>query len=158
MEPWQRIDRATDREARALLQQCCGSTAWVEAMVGRRPFGSAAALAEAADAAWWSLTPDHWKDAFSHHPKIGDRTSTGAPAREQSLVAQAPPDVLAALAAANEAYAARFGYIFIVCATGKTAEEMLALLQQRIGNAPDREIRIAAAEQDKITALRLQRL
>lgn len=155
MEPWQRVDGASEQDARALLHQCCGARAWVNAMIARRPFGSTAALLDAAGESWWSLSPDDWRAAFASHPKIGDRSSTGLPAKEQAGVRAASSDVLSALADGNRAYHEKFGYIFIVCATGKTAEEMLAILQQRLGNDPDQEIRIAAAEQEKINASRL---
>jgi 2-oxo-4-hydroxy-4-carboxy-5-ureidoimidazoline decarboxylase len=163
MDTWQRIDAAPAPEARSILFAACGCTRWVDGMLARRPFGSSAALLAAAREEWTALDPDDWREAFSHHPQIGDVESLRArfPAthhlseREQSGVAGAPDEVLAALADANRRYLDRFGYIFIVCASGKTAEEMLTLLRGRIGNAPDVEIGIAAAEQAKITALRL---
>jgi 2-oxo-4-hydroxy-4-carboxy-5-ureidoimidazoline decarboxylase len=112
---------------------------------------------------WFGLTERDWLEAFSHHPKIGDRASLAArfpathdlSAKEQSGVGSAQDDVITALAEGNEAYLERFGFIFIVCATGKSAEEMLALLRQRLGNERAAELRIAAEEQAKITALRL---
>ena len=166
MEPWERIDRASADEARRLLDSCCGSSAWVERMARRRPFGSAERLATAARAAWADLTHTDWLEAFSHHPKIGDRGSlarrfagTGhLSAQEQRGVDDASAEVLEDLAAANRTYEEKFGYIFIVCAAGKTASEMLALLRARLPNDAPAEIRIAAAEQAKITELRLQRL
>ena len=132
-------------------------------MVGRRPFGGADALTRAARDVWFALDPADWREAFSHHPRIGDRAALARrwaatralSQQEQSGVASATDAVLHALAAANEAYLRRFGYIFIVCATGKSAEEMLALLHSRIDNDPAREIVIAAGEQAKITELRL---
>jgi len=135
-------------------------------MMTRRPFGSTDALLASARDVWDALTPDDWREAFSHHPKIGDRASLEArfPAthhlseREQAGVTNAAPDVLDALADANRAYEARFGYIFIVCVTGKTASEMLAMVRERLGNDHGTEIRIAANEQARITALRLDAL
>ena len=132
-------------------------------MLARRPFGGRDDLLKAAREEWLALSPDDWLEAFSHHPKIGDRASLAArfPAthhwssNEQSGVGGASDAVLDALARANEDYARRFGFIFIVCATGKTAEEMLALLRARIGNDVETEIRIAAEEQAEITAIRL---
>ena len=135
-------------------------------MITRRPFrGQSALLAVAADE-WNGLTPSDWLEAFSHHPKIGDRESLRSryPAthdlseREQAGVTEAPDAMLDALAEGNLQYEARFGYIFIVCATGKTAEEMLTLLYQRLPNDQDTELRIAAMEQQKITAIRLNGL
>ncbi len=132
-------------------------------MLARRPFGSRDALLTAAREEWWALAPDDWLEAFSHHPRIGDRAALAArfPAthhlssREQAAVGDATEDVLTALADANQAYVDRFGFIFIVCATGKTANEMLELLRERLPNDRATELRIAAEEQAKITALRL---
>lgn len=133
-------------------------------MLGRRPFaGQDAALAAARDE-WFRLSPDDWRDAFSHHPKIGDGESLRArfplthqlSAREQASVADAGDAVLDSLADGNERYQQKFGYIFIVCATGKRADEMLALLEARLPNDPETEIRIAAEEQARITAMRLR--
>ncbi|RZK26134.1 MAG: OHCU decarboxylase, partial [Hymenobacter sp.] len=112
------------------------------------------------------LSEADWREAFTHHPKIGDvsalrekfaSTATWA-AGEQGAVRQASQSTLEALAAGNEAYAQRFGYIFIVCATGKSAAEMLALLQARLPHEPAQEIKIAMSEQAKITRLRLEKL
>lgn len=166
MESWRRLDRAAPDEARALLFRCCGSTRWVEAMLARRPFGRLSALLDSAAAVWDGLAESDWREAFSHHPAIGDTAPddvrfTGTRAlstREQAGVADAPAEVVHALAEGNRAYAARFGHIFIVCATGRTAESMLSMLQDRLTNDPATEIRIAAAEQAKITALRLRGL
>ena len=166
MEPSERLDSASPEEARQLLTTCCGSSAWVERMLRRRPFGSAGALLTAAREAWGDLTCTDWLEAFSHHPKIGDRTSVAQrfaatahlSAREQSGAADASAQVLDDLAAANRTYEEKFGYIFIVCATGKSAGEMLALLRARLLDDPATEIRVAAEEQRQITELRLQRL
>jgi 2-oxo-4-hydroxy-4-carboxy-5-ureidoimidazoline decarboxylase len=142
-----------------------GSTRWVERMLARRPFGSEAAMLSAAREEWFSLGEADWLEAFSHHPKIGDRDSLAArfpdthdpSATEQSGVASASARVIDELAEANEAYLARFGFIFIVCATGKSAGEMLALLRARLPNDRATELQNAAEEQAKITALRLGR-
>lgn len=165
MALWRRIDQAPAADARVLLSECCGATRWVDAMLRRRPFGSHQAIVTVARDVWWSLDSDDWREAFSHHPKIGDKAtlqskfaSTRALSEsEQSRVESASDDVINALAAGNRDYEERFGYIFIVCATGKSAEEMLALLRARLVNDPATEIRIAADEQAKITALRLSR-
>jgi 2-oxo-4-hydroxy-4-carboxy-5-ureidoimidazoline decarboxylase len=165
MALWRRIDEATAAEARPLLSECCGSTRWVEAMARRRPFGSLQAILTAARDVWWALEPSDWREAFSHHPKIGDRDalrSRFAATRalsesEQAGVSSATEAVFDALARGNRDYEERFGYIFIVCATGRSADEMLNLLQARVSNDPAAEIRIAAEEQAKITALRLAR-
>ena len=166
MDPWTRLDRASPSEARALLATCCGTTRWVEAMLERRPFGSRDELLVAARDEWFALTPDDWREAFSHHPKIGDReslrprfgTTAHLSEREQSGVAGVSDDVVAALADGNRAYEEKFGYIFIVCARGKSAAEMLALLLARLRHDAEAEIRVAAEEQEKITQLRLERL
>src|SRR3954462_4440368 len=139
MEPWQRIDAASEAEARTLLTTCCGSSRWVDAMIARRPFGSQPALLDAARDAWLEAGERDWREAFAHPPRIGDRadlerrfpSTAQLSSREQQGWSHAASDVPSALADANRRYEERFGYIFIVCATGKTAEEMLALLQSR---------------------------
>jgi 2-oxo-4-hydroxy-4-carboxy-5-ureidoimidazoline decarboxylase len=166
MEPWQRLDRATPDEARDLLRGCCGASAWVEGMVARRPFGSRETLLAAARDEWFSLEQSDWLEAFGHHPKIGDREAlrqrfartAHLSEHEQSGVDGASDDILAALAEGNRDYERRFGYIFIVCASGKSAGEMLELLHGRLPNPPGVEIRLAAEEQAKITELRLKKL
>ena len=168
------LDAATDADARALLTRACGASRWVDRMMARRPFGGDARLLRAARIEWFGLTEADWLEAFSHHLQIGDRalapptltSEGGAPAarvpatddlsaKEQAGVAGANAQVIDELAAANQAYLDRFGFIFIVCATGKSAEEMLQLLRDRLRNDRATEIRIAAEEQAKITALRL---
>ncbi len=162
MERWRRIDAAADADARALLQICCGATRWIDRMMARRPFGSQAAALAAARDEWFALSEEDWREAFGHHPRIGDRdalrrrfAARDPAGLEQSGVDAASEAVLTALAEANRAYEERFGYIFIVCATGRTAEEMLALLRTRLGNNPQTEIRVAAGEHAKICELRL---
>ena len=158
------IDSASPEVARAVLQRACGSSRWVDRMMSRRPFGRDAKLLSVARIEWFGLTEIDWLEAFSHHPKIGDRDALAArfpethdlSSTEQSGVSSAREDVLQALADGNTAYIDRFGFIFIVCATGKTAEEMLSLLRDRLSNDRASELRIAAEEQAKITALRLQ--
>jgi 2-oxo-4-hydroxy-4-carboxy-5-ureidoimidazoline decarboxylase len=148
---------------RALLL-CCGSTRWAGRMAASRPFTSAAALAEAADRAFETLERTDWLEAFAVHPKIGASGAgrsggvEGWSADEQALVAQSADATRQRLADANRDYEARFGYIFIVCATGRSADEMLGLLEGRLGNDRESELRIAAGEQRKITALRLTKL
>jgi len=157
------INGASAEAAREILWRACGSTRWVDRMMQRRPFGNGSRLLSSARIEWFGLTESDWLEAFSHHPKIGDRASLEArfpathdlSAKEQSGVAEARNEVLDALAAGNDAYLKRFGFIFIVCATGKTAEEMLKLLRDRLSNDRATELRIAAEEQAKITALRL---
>jgi len=167
LPPHRQLSALSPDEARVALMRCCGARAWVEAMLAMRPFGSEQALLRAAQETWSKLGKDDYLEAFSHHPQIGaDRaelarrfaSTAQLSAAEQSGVAHADAATLDALAEANRAYLARFGYIFIVCATGKSAEQMLSLLRERLPNAPEAELRIAAAEQAKITTLRLQKL
>ncbi len=145
-------------EAAAALRGCCGSAEWVRRMVARRPFGSEAAALDAADRIWRSLFPVDWLEAFRAHPRIGDRKAGGQAAAEQAGVRAAPEAVLTALLEANRAYEERFGHIFIVCAEGLSAEQMLDLCRRRLDN--ERETELAASEQEerKITRLRMERL
>lgn len=163
MAHWPDLDQAPPEVAQEMLKRACGSSEWIDRMMLRRPFGSREALLAAAREEWFGLTEDDWLEAFWHHPKIGDRASLEArfpsthdlSAKEQAGVASARADVLDALEQANQIYFDRFGFIFIVCATGKSAEEMLHLLRDRLNNDRATELRIAAEEQAKITALRL---
>jgi 2-oxo-4-hydroxy-4-carboxy-5-ureidoimidazoline decarboxylase len=158
MEPWRRLDLASPHEARSLLAGCCGSARWVDAMLALRPFGSMTALVESAESIWRGLSEADWLEAFSHHPKIGDRNAQGIAKQEQAGAASAAPSIVRELTDANCEYEARFGYIFIICATGKSAESMLVALRDRLRNDAQTEIRIAAEEQLKITRLRLNGL
>lgn len=160
------LDTLPAAHASQLLAACCGSPRWVASMVARRPYGSLDAVLAAADDIWWSLDPTDWREAFAHHPRIGEQ-ATGAPqderardwsAAEQANIATAHDTIRDALAEANEEYERKFGYIYIVYATGKSAEDMLSLARERLDNAPDVELRVAAEEQRKITRLRLERL
>lgn len=148
------------------LIRCCGSSGWVEQMMEIFPAESESALFTKAEEIWFSLNREDWLEAFSHHPRIGDLESLKKKfastaewaAGEQASVASASAETLQALAEANRLYEKKFGYIFIICATGKSADEMLNALQQRLTNAPEEEWLIAAAEQNKITKLRLEKL
>lgn len=146
-----------DAVARELLR-CCGSTRWAREMAAARPFADMASLSAAADRIWTSLDQADWLEAFGAHPKIGAQADEAWSAAEQSGVASSSSDLLARLEEANREYEARFGFIFIVCATGKSAGEMLGLLQRRLDNDAHIELRIAADEQRKITRLRLAKL
>lgn len=156
---------ASDRAAQ-LLGDCCGATRWVSAMVARRPFGSMERVLTASDEIWRSLGPDDWREAFSHHPRIGGRGSAarqserGAAwaAGEQAGVGGAADDTRRALERVNQEYEQRFGYIYIVCATGRAAEDLLADATARLSNDPETELAVAAEEQRKITRLRLEKL
>lgn len=152
--------------ARQALEKCCAAPVWVARMLGRRPFVDDPAVETAAAEIWQALDRNQWLAAFAAHPQIGDVNSlkrkyastANWASNEQASVAQATDDTLHELARYNQDYEAKFGYIFIVCATGKSAAEMLAILKSRIGNTADEELRIAAAEQLKITLLRLAKL
>lgn len=148
------------------LATCCGSTAWVNKMLTIFPADDLAEILDEAEKIWYGLAASDWLEAFTHHPKIGDTASLAKKfastaqwaGSEQSGVNTASKTVLEQLAEGNQRYEEKFGYIFIVCATGKTATEMLELLNKRLPNTPEEEIKIAMAEQDKITRLRLQKL
>ena len=155
-------------EARAAeeLSRCCGASRWVRAMVSARPFRDLAAVYSAARAAWAVTGEKDWLEAFSRHPRIGGKDALRArfgatrawSQGEQAAVAAADEEVLDALARGNADYESRFGFIFIVCATGKSAREMLDLLRSRLGNPRELELKVAAGEQEKITRLRLEKL
>ena len=162
-----RWNALSDAAARAALTRCCGANRWVEGMLAERPFTSASHLFEVAEAVWSRLGAADFLEAFSHHPEIGAkedelrqkfaRTAELSQA-EQSGALNASEETQLSLRAKNRAYSERFGYSFIVCATGKTASEMLALLEARLSNPPEVELAIAAAEQAKITRLRLEKV
>ncbi len=151
-------------EAESALMDCCGSARWAARVVSRRPYESAEALYKAADSIWWNLERADWLEAFSHHPQIGDKPATGSEsarkwaAGEQAGTRAASDDVKERLARANRAYFEKFGYIYIVCATGKSAEGMLAILNQRLQNDLASELSIAAEQQRLITRIRLDKL
>ena len=153
-----RLHSLSWEEASANLFQCCGSTKWAHRMANQRPFQDLQALLETADRIWWDLGREDWLEAFSRHPKIGEKTTSRWSEEEQSGARGASRETLEALLEANRAYEAKFGYIFIVCASGKSSEEMLALLRERLQHDPDAEIRVAAEEQRRITRLRLEKL
>jgi 2-oxo-4-hydroxy-4-carboxy-5-ureidoimidazoline decarboxylase len=160
------FDRMPAARAAELLRACCGAGRWVEGMVAKRPFGSIHALLSAADEVWRMLGPTDWREAFEHHPRLGEsRTAVSQDERarawssgEQAGMQGAPSDVRASLAAANAAYERRFGFICIICATGLAAGEILTRTEERLANEPDEELAIAAEEQRKITRLRLLKL
>ena len=160
------LNSVPEAEAARSLEACCGSSKWVEEMLERRPFASVDDLLLASNSVWAETDRDDWLEAFSHHPRIGDqapsplqgdvaaRWSSG----EQQSVSSASTTVQEQLEEVNRAYEERFGHIYIVCATGKSAAEMLEIANGRMTNDPDVEIRVAAEEQRKITQLRLLKL
>ena len=161
-----RLNALSAEDAERALLTCCGSREWARRMAAARPFASVDALMERADAVWWELGEDDWLEAFRAHPRIGEKKAeagqTGRErawsAGEQAGMSAAVEETQAALAEGNRAYEDRFGHIYIVCATGKSADEMLALLNARLSNDAAAEIRVAAEEQRKITRIRLEKL
>lgn len=150
-------------EAAAELVPCNGSRTWASELARQRPFATTENLFKAADEVWWSLSETDWQEAFDSHPRIGERHAKAASATslqwsagEQDGVSEEDA-VKAALADGNRAYEERFGRIFLVCATGKSAAEMLAILRARLGNTPEAELREAAEQQRRITQLRLRK-
>ncbi|MBX7046263.1 MAG: 2-oxo-4-hydroxy-4-carboxy-5-ureidoimidazoline decarboxylase [Ignavibacteria bacterium] len=152
-------------ELKENLTKCCGSTNWVNAMSEDIPDTREKLFAKA-EKVWFELGEKDWLEAFTHHPKIGDLASLEKKfgstkdftTNEQSSVNHASMETLKELAEYNQRYEAKFGFIFIVCATGKTADEMLALIKERINNDYNTEIKIAMGEQNKITKIRLEKL
>ena len=153
-------------ELRALVADFCAAPAWIDRVAAARPYASADALLAASDAAAEGVSADDWREAFRHHPRIGERraekqqsdAAQTLSSQEQAAASSAPQPDLTALADANRRYEERFGHVFIVAAQGKSAAEILGILRQRLNNDPAAEIEIAAAEQKKITRLRLERL
>ncbi len=148
------------------LATCCGSTSWVERMAARFPITHADILFENAEKIWFSCEKKDWIEAFEHHPKIGDLSSlrkkffntAHLASNEQAAISKASKNTMEELAKLNEAYEIKFGFIFIVCATGKSAEEMLRLIQLRMNNSKNKELENAMEEQNKITLLRLKKI
>jgi 2-oxo-4-hydroxy-4-carboxy-5-ureidoimidazoline decarboxylase len=162
----QLLNAMSQSQAREALTNCCASRTWVEAMLAARPYADDDAVEEAAEAAAARLDEQDWLEAFAAHPLIGDVESLRRKyaatkelaAGEQAGVAAASEVTLQELARLNQEYRNRFGFIFIVFATGKTADEMLAILKDRLNNPRGRELLNAAGEQMKITKLRLENL
>lgn len=166
MSGLERLNALSAQDAERELLTCCGSRRWARRMAGSRPFRDAGELLERADAVWWELEETDWLEAFRSHPRIGERKAeagqTGREqawsAGEQTAMRTAASDLQQSIAEGNRAYEARFGYIYIVCASGKSAGELLGILNARLANDPETEIRAAAEEQRKITGLRLEKL
>ena len=150
-------------EAEAALLDCCASPGWAGEVAAGRPYDDIDALVMAAEDAWWAQPPTEWLQAFAAHPRIGERREgddrhSRWSRTEQSSTADAGRATLDALAECNAAYEDRFGRVYLVFASGKTADQMLALCRERLDNDPTDELIVAAGEQAKITALRLRRL
>lgn len=160
------LDALSVDAATAELRKCCGSSRWVERMVAARPFADEDELFGKSDAIWWSLERADWLEAFAAHPRIGSQrdvdrksgTEKAWSSGEQAGASGASDLTKEALARANADYEARFGHIYIVCATGKSADEMLAIARARLANDAETEARVAAEEQRKITRIRLRKL
>jgi OHCU decarboxylase len=160
------LNAAPATRAADLLGACCGSTQWVTQMISRRPFASREDLLNAADEIWWQLQRNDWLEAFAHHPRIGEKASIVAQNEqgkqwslsEQSSVERAPEMIRLAQQDMNAQYERKFGYIYIVCATGKSPNEMLSIARERLSNDAETEIEVAAEEQRKIMRLRLEKL
>lgn len=155
-------NKADTKAALDAMIACCGARNWAEAMVALRPIESIAELSAAADRVWSTMEEADWLEAFACHPRIGERKAANASqksvawsAQEQSSAARANDDALAKLAAGNLLYGERFGFTYIVCATGKSAEQMLAILDCRLANDRASELREAAEQQRQITQIRL---
>jgi 2-oxo-4-hydroxy-4-carboxy-5-ureidoimidazoline decarboxylase len=151
-------------QATGAILPCCGSQAWARGMAARRPLLDEAALLAASDETWHNLTQSDWMEAFQSHPRIGEsRVSQVAPsqaawsAHEQKRIADAEAAVKIALEKGNREYERRFDRIFIVCATGKSAAEILEILRRRLQNEAETELREAAEQQRQITQIRLRK-
>jgi OHCU decarboxylase len=160
------LNSLTADEAAKELLQCCGSRQWAGQVSNDRPYATVDNLLTHAEQVWWALTSDDWLEAFRSHPKIGEKKASDATSaqsqqwsgQEQAGVSHASQHMVDSLAELNHAYEQKFGFIFIICASGKSSSEMLAALQERLQNDVDTELRLAATEQVKITGLRLKKL
>jgi 2-oxo-4-hydroxy-4-carboxy-5-ureidoimidazoline decarboxylase len=155
-----RFNEKPDAEAVRELYACFASQSWAERVAAGRPYGSFESLWAACEAAWSGLARADWLGAFAAHPRIGERGGHAPESseREQTGVHAAPRGTLEALADENRRYEARFGHVFLISASGRTASEILAALRQRMSNDPSAEIEVAAGEHRKITRLRLERM
>jgi OHCU decarboxylase len=152
------LDGMSEQDVAAVFRECCGASRWVDGMTDRRPFRSRNAVLAAADEEWNKCSEKDWLEAFSRHPRIGDRTATGPAATEQSAAYTADILVQDELRRMNRAYEEKFGHLYIVCATGKSADEMLEIARHRMRNDVATELRTAAEEQRKIMQIRLKKL
>jgi len=155
---------ADEREAMDAMIACCGARRWARAMAAQRPVADVDKLCAAADREWSGMEEADWMEAFACHPRIGERKAVQATAKseawsmqEQAGAGRAAEGVLRKMAEGNALYEQRYGFTYIVCATGKTAEEMLTILKRRLGNDRDRELREAAEQQRQITQIRLKK-
>ena len=162
----EQLNKLPKDKAESTFRDCCGSSEWARRMAEERPFVMIENLYQSAENIWFSLSSVDHLEAFASHPKIGSKkaapTQQAKAAKwssdEQSGVKTADNSIKNELAEANRLYLEKFGFIFIVCATGKSAEEMLAICRARLGNSAATELQIAAEEQRKITEIRLNKL
>jgi OHCU decarboxylase len=155
-----RFNGMSQAEAEQRLHACFASTSWASRVAGRRPYADFEELLDACESVWSGLAPGEWLAAIKGHPRIGE-SGGHAPtssAQEQRGVSAAPPETLAALAVENRTYEARFGHVFMISASGLTADDVLAALRRRLQNDPGTEADLAAGELRKITRLRLERM
>ena len=160
------LNSLTISDANEQFETCCGAANWVEKMNQNRPFQNKEDLYQKAESIWYSLSSKDWLEAFTHHPKIGNidslrkkfHNTKSISKDEQSGINDAAESTLKDLAGSNQLYQNKFGFIFIICATGKSADEMLALIKIRLNNNANAEMLNAAKEQNKITQLRLEKL
>ncbi|MGA3011935.1 MAG: 2-oxo-4-hydroxy-4-carboxy-5-ureidoimidazoline decarboxylase [Terracidiphilus sp.] len=156
---WNKADAATALDD---MIACCGARRWAESMIALRPIANTAELREAADHIWSAMDEADWLEAFACHPRIGERKTAHAIAQsaaysraEQASTDRAAEGLLAELAEGNVLYEQRFGFTYIVCATGRSAEEMLAILNRRMASNRATELSEAAEQQRQITQIRL---
>ena len=162
----QELNNLSATDCHKAFLTCCTASSWVAGMVRNRPYRSAEELLKISDRLWAAVDMEGWLEACEGHPKIGDVDSLAKKygdtrkmaGHEQSGMDNASMEVIRRLAKGNADYERKFGYIFIVCATGKSASEMLGILENRLKNDPEKELEIARAEQNKITRLRLEKL
>lgn len=151
-------------QAERRLLACCGSRAWARGVAAGRPYYNFDELLATSDRVWRQLAPDDWREAFSRHPRIGDgaararNTAEHWSEREQARARSGSAATLAELAELNAEYEERFGHVFLICATGKSADQILDSARERMNNDPETELRMAAEEQRLITHLRLRKL
>jgi len=160
------FNNLTKNQALATLMQCCSASRWAEGIVELRPFASLSALQVSSQTVWAEMREQDFLEAFDGHPKIGDpdslkkkySTTKEIASSEQSGIKHAGDQIIDELASHNQAYLDKFGFIFIVCATGKTADEMLTGIKKRLLNHREQELTLAANEQQKITTIRINKL
>jgi len=163
--PVARLNRMSREEAYAELLKCCGSTRWAREVAALKPFWDVTQALIIGHRVWSELSEEDWLEAFRAHPKIGETKAKAAVTEqerrwsegEQARAQEASDETRDVLASANREYEGRFGFIFIICASGRTAEEILAALRERTGNDRDTELRAASAEQWNITELRVRK-